>query len=317
MERLTNWIIKTAQQTDRGIYSVLTHLGLWIVPLAPAVVFGHSFYASIQESVGPRLALLGGIAAALALEIPGATSAHTALGLQALKAESWKIWACWCLVAAYVMLGIGGVVGFEASGGFAVVGVLVFLLMPVSYISLGFSRDLNRMTEAAKMAENKADIEAREAKVKQDQDDRENREFERQRLLAQDERQYNLQIKQAEIAAQKEIETERTRANAGIESEKYRAKLEAHRTKRKLAELEAEKTAHQQERIEQAGEQPAEYEERLAVIREKSGGGSFGPSDVQDWTGLSKTMAYELLNYAKSTEDVHQVKRGRYETNGK
>jgi len=316
MERIINWVISSAQQTDRGIYSVLTHLGLWVVPLAPAVVFGHSFYASIQGSVNPDLALLAGVAAAMALEIPGATSAHTALGLQALKAESWKVWTCWCLVAAYVLLGIGGVIGFEYNGGFTVVGVLVFLLMPIAYISLGFSRDLNRMIEAAKVANSKAEAEAIETRAKQDEIDRENRKFEHQRLLAEDDRRYQLALKQAEIAAQKEIETERTRAQAEIEIQKQRTKAEVQRTKRRLAEVEAEKQEYKAEKSEQSGERPAEYAERLAVIVDKSGGDSFGPVEVQEWTGLGKTAVYELLNYAKAVEDVHQAGRGKYETNG-
>lgn len=323
MERFINWLVSASHHADRGIYNVLTHLGLWFIPVAPAVVFGYSFYASVVSSVSPNMALVAGIAAALALEIPGVTSAHTALGLQAAKAESWKVWACWGLVAAYVLLGIGGVVGFEMAGGFAVVGILVFLLMPVAYISLGFSRDLNRLIEQQKAEDKKAESEAEQARLsaeqaqaKRDEVDRENREFERRRTMDEDRRRHEREMKQDELATEAKIKTEQQRTKAQIEVERQRTKAEEERTKRKLAELETEKTERKPNVAETSGEQPPEYTERLAVVRDKSGGDPFGPTDVQDWTGLSKTAAYDFLNYAKITADIHQTGRGKYEANG-
>lgn len=81
--------------------------------------------------------------------------------------------------------------------------------------------------------------------------------------------------------------------------------------------LSGEHSEHSTYVREQPPERSPDYDQRLAVIRERSADILFSPADVQDWLGVSRTTSHEVLKYGQSLGDVQQVSRGQYRMNGK
>lgn len=63
-------------------------------------------------------------------------------------------------------------------------------------------------------------------------------------------------------------------------------------------------------------ERSPELDAFLAIIRERSGGQSFSPENVQEWTARGRTKAFEILKYGEQFGDVHRVSKGQYVNNG-
>jgi hypothetical protein len=58
-----------------------------------------------------------------------------------------------------------------------------------------------------------------------------------------------------------------------------------------------------------------DFDALLSIVSEQSGGGSFGPADVQRWLSVGRTRSYELVSYGRRVGDVRRVGRGEYRFN--
>lgn len=122
----------------RALYELFNSLTdsvlLLVVPLAPAIVFGHAWYKASATDLG-WLALLAGISAAFGLEIAGLKAYDAALGLW-LVGERGKGALAFLLGAAYVVIGVVGIWFLDTAIAFAAV---TFLSIPILYLARGFS----------------------------------------------------------------------------------------------------------------------------------------------------------------------------------
>ena len=146
VERIINWLDKTAFSGAMGV-------GPWIVPIAPAVIFGYALYVSLTEQgMNFELKLIASVTASIGLVIAGAITSHTAIN----TADSRN----WILVIGYISLEIGGLLLMHIDQNFKVIGIVISLLTLIVYVSraimtkenlefkkLETERELNRQLE--------------------------------------------------------------------------------------------------------------------------------------------------------------------------
>lgn len=120
----------------------LTLAAILITPIAPATFFGHQAYTALLGQTGaPWLAVVGGIATAIGLELVGLLAGHTTI-------EFWRrgdrrAWLAALLLVAYIA--IGTVELWRVP-----VGRAVFLIAGLAYIVAGLRHDAEQVaTETA------------------------------------------------------------------------------------------------------------------------------------------------------------------------
>jgi hypothetical protein len=77
-------------------------------------------------------------------------------------------------------------------------------------------------------------------------------------------------------------------------------------------ERRAERPAAQPQPETPSGERSTELDALLAIIHERSAGNVYSPENVQEWTGLKRTRAFDLLKYGEQVGDVQRIGKGRY-----
>jgi len=197
--------IANVRDTDRMVFGLTSDLGPWIVPLAPALVFGYSFYAATVDRLD-WMAVIAGAAAAFGMEIAGTTAFHTAVAFWSLK-DIWKALTAFFLGILYVFIGIVGVVYLESQSAFVIVGVSAFILAPIVYASRALARDLNRQ------AQERQDNRALSIQFKQDEIS-----FEREKELAamrlkHEERLAKIEAKKEQVIAEAEAQARKLAGN--------------------------------------------------------------------------------------------------------
>lgn len=207
---LVTRFIATIRDFDRSAFALSAGLGPWLTPLAPALVFGHTFYASTLDALG-RWAIIGGVAMSIGLVVAGATSSHTAMALKSAGAPLDKVRGCWALVISYIVLEITGILTMPHYAGLTVVGVTASLLTLVVYLSRSYRNfldDFKARTEVAKEAAKEESEEAKEEKqIKLDF------QIEQARLNAEHQRQMTVRdadLKHAEKLARIEAKAVQT-----------------------------------------------------------------------------------------------------------
>jgi hypothetical protein len=226
---MTNEKHQTIKKFDSAAFAFAGGVGPWVAPIAPAFVFGYAFFESLPDTLG-LLAIIPGIVAGIGLVIAGAFTSHNAI-------ERGGLW--WAAAIGYVLLEIGGLWAMSIDLNMQVVGTVLALITFLVYIS---------RAGAAQIGESKAKAEQSEAAALA---------FERQRILADDERRYNRQMEQDRLATQARIET--TKSQHGAEAERERVRLEAERLR-----LEREREQAQQAERQRLAEEKRRDSERKA-----------------------------------------------------
>lgn len=205
--RIVNWF-------DRSMFSLAGGAGPWIVPIAPALIYGWTFYDGTRETLGVW-GVVGAVAMSVGLVVAGATSSHTAMALQSAKAPASKVFWAWFLVFAYITLEIGGIVTMNNWHSLEVVGVTASLLTLVVYLSRSFKRYLEEFK--AEAAETKQEQKAERSTMiaYRIEEQRQKAEFERQRQLRQMELEQQKEL--AKIEASKEKAIAKNNAHSSVQ----------------------------------------------------------------------------------------------------
>jgi hypothetical protein len=307
----TERTIATLDDLERVALALVARIGPWLSPVAPAYAVHR---AAVAELGYPRaVAWL----MAAAIEAAGVSAFHVTLRLWSWNQErpdgspaaptAWGVG----LIAVYLVVGIGLAV---------VVGLLpalvpfapasFFVLAGVGYAVLALMSDQARREALAKVeAEVKAEAEA---KAEQERRDRELAEAE---AAAQEEEERKAQglASKAFWATVRErgigrAQAQRALAEAGGE---HMVALEA------LVALKALPSAVGGRPSAVTSQRVPEFDELLVIVREQSGGATFGPADVRAWAGVGRTRAYELLGYGQRLGLVQRVAKGSYIYDGK
>lgn len=192
--------IENIRDSDLLTFQAAQGLAPWLVPIAPALVFGWVFYTSVtganDNPMDGNLALIGAIAIAIGLVVAGAMSSHVAVTLQSYGVEQSKVNFAWSLVIAYVALEIGGLLAMELFGAYLiVVGIVASLLTLDVYLARSLA---TRLTEE-KQAKEQAQAIARE-------DEKDDKAWQREMELKRLEMEQERELKQIEANNLKDIE---------------------------------------------------------------------------------------------------------------
>ncbi len=183
--------VENIRDTDLFVFTSAMGIAPWLVPIAPALVFGWMFYSTAKTEM-KDLAIAGGIAIALGLVVAGAMSSHTAITLQSYGVKKSKVLFAWGLVLAYVILEIGGLWTMKSYGAhLEVVGTVASLLTLTVYLARSSATTL---TEEKEMKQNTL------AQVREDEQEDKAHQRELNRLRLQMEQEQAL----AKIKASKE-----------------------------------------------------------------------------------------------------------------
>lgn len=224
--RLTGGFFRMVQQIIIGLGSTLPALA---APVSPATFAGWAVYQATPIAMNPTLRILVAIAAAVALETVGLSAAHATLYFysqwQAGNSGSGRVVAGLGLVVAYVAIGIGIIWLVEDLGEtIRAVGTGAFLLAMIAYATLALLSDVERTEARQKMQAARAEeTQARENVLKQNELD-----FQRQRQIDYDERQFKLALKkmdnEALIAREtEETQREKARLNSRLKLAQFRS----------------------------------------------------------------------------------------------
>lgn len=181
--------IENIRDTDLFAFTSAMGLAPWLVPIAPALVFGWVFYTSVttteEDPMNTTLALIGAISISIGLIVAGAMSSHTAITLQGYGVEKNKIRFAWTLVVVYVSLEIGGLLAMKILGShLEVVGIVASLLTLTVYLSRSSATRLTEEKEMRQDHQERIYKEAEEEKAHQRELERRRLEIEREKELA-------------------------------------------------------------------------------------------------------------------------------------
>lgn len=191
--------IENIRDTDLFAFTSAMGLAPWLVPIAPALVFGWMFYSTTSGQMGD-LSIIGGLAIAIGLIVAGAMSSHTAITLQSYGVKKSKIAFAWSLVVAYVCLEIGGLLAMKFWGAhLEIVGIVASLLTLTVYLA---------RSSATRLAEEK---EAKQQQIDQArEDEKEDKAFHRELELKR------LQMEQEQALAKIEANKEKAIAKLNV-----------------------------------------------------------------------------------------------------
>lgn len=195
--RIVNWF-------DRSMFSLAGGAGPWIVPIAPALIYGWTFYDGTKDTLGVW-GIVGAVAMSIGLVVAGATSSHTAMALQSAKAPASKVFWAWVLVLMYIVLEIGGILTMNNWHSLEVVGVTASLLTLVVYLSRSFKRYLEEFKAEAAETKTEAKIERSTMIAYRIEEQKQKAEFERQRQLKQMELEQEKELAKIEASKAKSI----------------------------------------------------------------------------------------------------------------
>lgn len=143
-KKITQGLISSIQDTDRLGFAGAMGIGPWIVPLAPAIIFGWALYESAPKTMSNELRIIAGSAAALGLVVAGAVSSHNAISLQTAEIKGKILAFAWLLVFGYIALEITGLWKMNIEKEIKIVGTVISLLTLVVYLSRSAA---SRLTE--------------------------------------------------------------------------------------------------------------------------------------------------------------------------
>lgn len=159
--------------------------------------------------------------------------------------------------------------------------------------------EARRQETEQREAQEKAELAARLERLQDKERERQEAEALRRFQLEQEDRAW--QRHQEELARKRAERAERSRERPEEESP-FTAKWPVE--------------ANSPRTVESSGERSAELDALLAIIRERSAGQPYSSENVQEWTGLGRTKAFEVLKYGRTFGEVHQVGKGQYVNNG-
>jgi len=137
--------MKWTESVNNALFDIARDIGPWIVPLAPALVFGHSAYSAVFSALG-LLAYAVGLSVAIALEIGGIIGFHA--GVSFYGRHNGKAVLGFSLGVVYVILGITAVLVGGESPDFKIIGVMSFLIVPLVYLARALMKDLGDTSAA-------------------------------------------------------------------------------------------------------------------------------------------------------------------------
>lgn len=213
-KKITQGLISSIQDTDRLGFAGAMGIGPWIVPLAPAIIFGWALYESAPKTMDDNLKIIAGAAAALGLVVAGAVSSHNAISLQTSNIEGKNLRFAWVLVFGYIGLEIAGLWFMGVDETIKIVGTVISLLTLIVYLSRSAA---SRLTE-----------------IKQDKVQVQQLEREDKAQAQQIERDDKAQAQQLEREAKEQEETHRRdleRLRLQLEQEQALAKIQASKEK--------------------------------------------------------------------------------------
>ncbi len=213
-KKITQGLISSIQDTDRLGFAGAMGIGPWVVPLAPAIIFGWALYESAPDTMSNELKIIAGSAAAIGLVVAGAVSSHNAISLQTASIKGKILGFAWLLVFGYIGLEIVGLWQMTIQKEIKVVGTVISLLTLIVYLS---------RSAASRLTEIKQDkVQAQQLKREDD-------------LQAQQlEREDDLQAQQLEREAKLQEQTHQRdleRLRLQLEQEQALAKIEASKEK--------------------------------------------------------------------------------------
>lgn len=181
----------------RDPYTLLGWAAMLSVPLAPAFFFGFSFATDVYTLlvgwigiawVAVVVAVVVGIVSAAGLELVGILSGHNAVRFWE-AGNRVSAAACTVILICYVLLGIAGLESWLA------MGTVMFLVAPLTYLLVGMQGQLNKR-------------EVRQA--------------------TQERQSIAIELRREEAAAQRQhaLDMERLRLDAGVRTERIKAKAE-------------------------------------------------------------------------------------------
>lgn len=116
---------------QRDLYQTLITASIIAAPAAAALLFGHEVYqVTVADTGAAWLAIIAGIATAIALEATGIAAGHTAAALHTQGDRRWLVAAA--VMAVYVAIGL-----YALRGSFVAVA---FVLAPLAYIIAALRR---------------------------------------------------------------------------------------------------------------------------------------------------------------------------------
>jgi hypothetical protein len=276
------------------LLSFLVKLGPFFVALMPALFTGYAIFHTFEPEAGYHLSLAFALVVGLAIETVGIVATHTAIdlynGWRSKSVDGIKVLLMVGMVPFYVA-GVAGTVLFAQDAFSPLVwglGIASPFLTCIVYIAVALARDLSNIKQKVEQGE-QFQIETEKRKL----DHELTMELQRMKLS------HEQKLRRAEL------ETE-------VKKEQVRAMAEVERTKAEVQRKEPDDS----EQSVNVQDIPPEYDQLLAIVRERSAGKPFGAGDVQQWLNRGKTSTYDLLSLGQQTGEIHQVGRGRYILNG-
>lgn len=279
--------IENIRDSDLLTFAAAMGLAPWLVPIAPALVFGWFFYANVTGAkdypMDPRLALVGAVAIAIGLVVAGAMSSHTAVTLQGYGVNRGKIIFAWSTVVAYVLLEIGGLLAMEMIGAYLiVVGIVASLLTLDVYLARSLATRLN---EEKLMRQDEQAL----AREDEKEDKAHQRELERLRLEMEQERE----LKRIEADNLKDIE------KIQADKDKYIAKNAVKKV--------SSQASNGQDDIGQSGVKGSRIDAILDEIRHN---GRFNKTDLSNRLDISRQTLYNDLGNLESEGKIQKNGEG-------
>jgi DNA-binding transcriptional ArsR family regulator len=136
--------IANIKAADSFAFASAIGLGPWLVPLAPAIVFGYALHRSAPVDMG-EFRLAAAVSVAIGLVVAGAVSSHNAIVSGGSKA--------WALVVGYIGLEIVGLWLMSVTGDVKIVGTVASLLTLIVYLSRSSAKEIEGDRNEAKELE--------------------------------------------------------------------------------------------------------------------------------------------------------------------
>lgn len=202
--------IENIRDSDLLTFQAAQGLAPWLVPIAPALVFGWVFYTSVtgaeDHPMDSNLALAGAIAIAIGLVVAGAMSSHVAVTLQSYGVDKNKVNFAWSLVIAYVALEIGGLLAMELFGAYLiVVGIVASLLTLDVYLARSLATRLTEEKQAKEQEQEQIRENEKDDKAHQREIERLQLQMEQERELARIEAQNRKDLEKIQADKEKNI----------------------------------------------------------------------------------------------------------------
>lgn len=149
--------IANIQSSDSFAFAAAIGLGPWLVPLAPAIIFGYALFVSAPSDMA-EFRLVTAVAVAIGLIVAGAISSHNAITSKTPRA--------WGMVVGYIILEIVGLWLMSVDFDVKVVGTVASLLTLIVYLSRSTAKEIGDDKAEAKQADKvKMDFQIEQARL--------------------------------------------------------------------------------------------------------------------------------------------------------